>query len=57
MCLKIARGGAAAIFLLAGIGRAPVLADTIKATLVRAYQNNPQLNAQRDVCPDPSHRF
>jgi outer membrane protein len=25
----------------------PVLADTIEAALVRAYQNNPQLNAQR----------
>jgi outer membrane protein len=28
-------------------GPAPVLADTIEAALVRAYQNNPQLNAQR----------
>jgi len=26
---------------------APALADTIEAALVRAYQNNPQLNAQR----------
>ena len=25
----------------------PALADTIEAALVRAYQNNPQLNAQR----------
>jgi outer membrane protein len=25
----------------------PVLADTIEAALARAYQNNPQLNAQR----------
>lgn len=25
----------------------PVLADTIEAALIRAYQNNPQLNAQR----------
>ena len=25
----------------------PVMADTIDAALVRAYQNNPQLNAQR----------
>src|SRR5260370_1662400 len=29
------------------MGRAPALADTIEAALVRAYQNNPQLNAQR----------
>jgi outer membrane protein len=29
------------------IGLTPALADTIEAALVRAYQNNPQLNAQR----------
>jgi outer membrane protein len=29
------------------MGTTPVLADTIEAALVRAYQNNPQLNAQR----------
>lgn len=29
------------------MGSTPVLADTIEAALVRAYQNNPQLNAQR----------
>jgi len=28
-------------------GPAPALADTIEAALVRAYRNNPQLNAQR----------
>ena len=28
-------------------GTTPVLADTIEAALVRAYQNNPQLNSQR----------
>jgi outer membrane protein len=32
---------------MAQIGAAPALADTIEAALVRAYQNNPQLNAQR----------
>jgi outer membrane protein len=32
---------------MAFAGPAPVLADTIEAALVRAYQNNPQLNAQR----------
>jgi outer membrane protein len=29
------------------MGPMPALADTIEAALVRAYQNNPQLNAQR----------
>jgi outer membrane protein len=29
------------------MGPAPALADSIEAALVRAYQNNPQLNAQR----------
>jgi outer membrane protein len=29
------------------MGPPPALADTIEAALVRAYQNNPQLNAQR----------
>jgi outer membrane protein len=29
------------------MGPTPVLADTIEAAMVRAYQNNPQLNAQR----------
>jgi outer membrane protein len=29
------------------MGPTPALADTIEAALVRAYQNNPQLNAQR----------
>jgi outer membrane protein len=32
---------------MAYIGPTPALADTIEAALVRAYQNNPQLNAQR----------
>jgi outer membrane protein len=35
------------VLLLASAGLAPALADTIEAALVRAYQNNPQLNAQR----------
>jgi outer membrane protein len=47
MCEKILRGVGAAILVLALAGPAPVLADTIEAALVRAYQNNPQLNAQR----------
>jgi outer membrane protein len=32
---------------MALVGPTPALADTIEAALVRAYQNNPQLNAQR----------
>ena len=45
--VKLVTGAAAAVLLLACMGPAPVLADTIEAALVRAYQNNPQLNAQR----------
>src|SRR5277367_543836 len=44
---KIVTGAAATVLLLAQIGPVPALADTIEAALVRAYQNNPQLNAQR----------
>ncbi len=45
--VKVFTGAAAAVLLLAYMGPVPVLADTIEAALVRAYQNNPQLNAQR----------
>jgi outer membrane protein len=45
--VRIVTGTAAAVLLLASVGFTPVLADTIDAALVRAYQNNPQLNAQR----------
>jgi outer membrane protein len=45
--VKVITGAAAAVLLLAYMGPKPVLADTIEAALVRAYQNNPQLNAQR----------
>src|SRR6188472_2632133 len=45
--VKAVTGAAAAVLLLAFVGTAPALADTIEAALVRAYQNNPQLNAQR----------
>src|SRR6185437_324248 len=44
---KAFSGAAAAVLLMAYAGPSPVLADTIEAALVRAYQNNPQLNAQR----------
>jgi len=47
MRARILRGVAAAGLLLALADSAPVLADTIEAALVRAYENNPQLNAQR----------
>ncbi|HEY0329770.1 MAG TPA: TolC family outer membrane protein [Rhodopseudomonas sp.] len=42
-----AAGTAIAGLILAHLGATPVLADTIEAALVRAYQSNPQLNAQR----------
>src|SRR6266540_6372937 len=45
--VKAFAGAAASVLLLACMGSTPVLADTIEAALVRAYQNNPQLNAQR----------
>ncbi|MFZ2156010.1 MAG: TolC family outer membrane protein [Bradyrhizobium sp.] len=45
--VKVVTGAAAAALLLAVMGPMPALADTIEAALVRAYQNNPQLNAQR----------
>ena len=45
--VKVVTGAAAAGLLLACAGPVPVLADTIEAALVRAYQGNPQLNAQR----------
>ncbi|HEY3678296.1 MAG TPA: TolC family outer membrane protein [Bradyrhizobium sp.] len=45
--VKAFSGAAAAVLLMACVGPTPVLAETIEAALVRAYQNNPQLNAQR----------
>ena len=45
--VKALTGAAASVLLLACMGPMPALADTIEAALVRAYQNNPQLNAQR----------
>jgi outer membrane protein len=45
--VKVVTGAAAAVLLMTYMGPAPALADTIEAALVRAYQNNPQLNAQR----------
>jgi outer membrane protein len=45
--VKVVTRTAAAVLLLAYAGVKPALADTLEAALVRAYQNNPQLNAQR----------
>ena len=45
--VKAFAGAAASALLLVCMGPTPVLADTIEAALVRAYQNNPQLNSQR----------
>ena len=45
--VKALTGAAVSVLLLACMGPVPVLADTINAALVRAYQTNPQLNAQR----------
>jgi outer membrane protein len=45
--VKAFTGAAASALLLTCVGPMPVLADTIEAALVRAYQGNPQLNSQR----------
>src|SRR5205807_1747688 len=45
--VKVFTGAAVSVLLIACMGPMPALADTIDAALVRAYQNNPQLNAQR----------
>ena len=45
--VKLFTGAAVSVLLLALAGPTTALADTIEAALVRAYQNNPQLNAQR----------
>jgi outer membrane protein len=45
--VKAFTGAVAAVFFLALADPIPALADTIEAALVRAYQSNPQLNAQR----------
>ena len=47
--VRLGTGAAAAVLLWALAGPAPVLAETIEAALIRAYQNNPQLNAQRSL--------
>src|SRR5262249_35118538 len=45
--VKVITAAATAVLLLAEMGPVPALAETIESALVRSYQNNPQLNAQR----------
>jgi outer membrane protein len=45
--VKVVTGAGAAVLLMTYMGAAPVLAETIEGALVRAYDTNPQLNAQR----------
>jgi len=45
--LKLKAGVALAALLIGPVVAGPAMADTIEAALVRAYQNHPQLNAQR----------
>ncbi|CAN5273016.1 TolC family outer membrane protein [soil metagenome] len=45
--MKLGASVALAALLMGQLMTTPVMADTIEAALVRAYQNNPQLNAQR----------
>ncbi|MBJ7402307.1 MAG: TolC family outer membrane protein [Bradyrhizobium sp.] len=45
--VKLFTGAAVSVLLLALAGPTHALAETIDGALVRAYQNNPQLNAQR----------
>ena len=44
---KVLTGTAAAVVLLGQLAAIPVRADTMESALLRAYRNNPQLNAQR----------
>src|ERR1700756_28994 len=45
--VKLFNGAAVSVLLVTLAGPTPVLAETMESALVRAYQNNPQLNAQR----------
>lgn len=45
--VKLFTGAAVSVLLLALAGPMPALAETMEGALVRAYQDNPQLNAQR----------
>jgi outer membrane protein len=45
--VRVLVGTASAVVLLAQMAALPVRADTMESALLRAYRNNPQLNAQR----------
>ncbi|HWZ09239.1 MAG TPA: TolC family protein, partial [Bradyrhizobium sp.] len=45
--VTVVSGAATAALLFIQLAANPARADTMEAALVRAYQNNPQLNAQR----------
>jgi outer membrane protein len=45
--MKLSAGVALAALLMSHVMTTPVMAETIESALIRAYQNNPQLNAQR----------
>ena len=45
--VTVLSGAATAVLLFLQIAATPARADTMEAALLRAYQNNPQLNAQR----------
>ena len=45
--VNVLAGVAVAALMLGSLGATPALSDTIEGALIRAYQNNPQLNAQR----------
>src|ERR1700734_3084791 len=45
--VRVLGGTASAVVLLVQMAALPVHADTMEAALLRAYRNNPQLNAQR----------
>src|ERR1700721_3453235 len=44
--VKVLGGAAAAALFLVQMAMTPARADTMEAALLRAYRNNPQLNAQ-----------
>ncbi len=44
---RVLTGTAAAVVLLGQVAALPVRAETMEGALLRAYRNNPQLNAQR----------
>ncbi|MGB9117305.1 TolC family outer membrane protein [Bradyrhizobium sp.] len=45
--MTVLSGAATAVLLFIQMAATPARADTMEAALLRAYQNNPQLNAQR----------